>query len=330
MKILVIRLSSIGDVLLTSPLLRAIKQQRPDIEIDFLTKRRFLDVIRENPNISRCHYFDQSLSEIVPLLTEGNYDLVIDLHKNFRSARVKRAVKSKSHSFPKLNIRKWLLVQGKINVMPDIHVVDRYFKAARSLGVKPDNHGLDFYLDPTTTTPEEILPPLYSDGYLGVVIGAQHETKCMPPEGLAAIIRKINKPTVLLGGSMESEKAEIIMNLLPQAEIYNACGNRSLMESARLVRHARCLVTHDTGLMHVGAAFQVPMAVLWGNTVPAFGMGPYYGKHSNTPWFSAEVKELRCRPCSKIGFDSCPKKHFKCMVNQDTEAIATFCLDIMN
>jgi ADP-heptose:LPS heptosyltransferase len=120
---------------------------------------------------------------------------------------------------------------------------------------------------------------------------------------------------------MDNETAEKIIKALPNQQIVNACGKFSLQQSASIVKQAAVLLTHDTGLMHIASAFQIPIVSVWGNTVPALGMYPYYPQ--NEKGFSIhEVSNLKCRPCSKIGFKTCPKKHFNCMNLQDAKAIA--------
>ena len=118
-----------------------------------------------------------------------------------------------------------------------------------------------------------------------------------------------------MGGREEQEDGTTLAQGDP-VRIYNACGKFSLHESAAILRRAHVVITHDTGLMHIAAALRKPILSLWGNTVPAFGMYPYYGKPGLATIPSSymlEVKNLSCRPCSKIGYAACPKKHFRCM-----------------
>jgi ADP-heptose:LPS heptosyltransferase len=135
------------------------------------------------------------------------------------------------------------------------------------------------------------------------------------------VVEQIQFPVVLSGGPMDKETADNIIKALPNQKIINACGGFSLRQSASIVKQAAVLLTHDTGLMHIASAFQIPIVSVWGNTVPALGMYPYYPQDKNG--FSIhEVNDLNCRPCSKIGFNTCPKKHFNCMNLQDAKAIA--------
>lgn len=320
MKILIIRFSSIGDIVLTTPVIRCLRNQLPDAEIHYLTKNSFRQVLSSNPYIDRFFYLDNDWESLTEELKEQQYDVVIDLHHNLRTARLKKALKVKSYSFPKLNIEKWLYVNLKINRMPDVHIVDRYLETVRHLQVKNDGKGLDYFIPQNEEVPQNDIPHSHIAGYIAVVIGAAHATKRMPVDRIAELCNKINHPIVLLGGPEDKEAGEQIA-ATDQIKIYNACGKFSLNESADLVRKSKFVITHDTGLMHIAAAFKKPIISIWGNTVPAFGMAPYYGIQP-VPSAVFEVKGLGCRPCSKIGHDKCPKKHFKCMQMQDTDRIA--------
>lgn len=107
------------------------------------------------------------------------------------------------------------------------------------------------------------------------------------------------------------------------SHVLNFCGMCSIAQSALLIESSQLLITHDTGMMHVGAALRKPILSIWGNTIPDFGMYPFYPRDQNIPSQMFEVPNLSCRPCSKIGHKVCPKGHFKCMINQDIGQIAT-------
>lgn len=318
-KFLIIRFSSIGDIVLTTPVIRCIKTQLPDAEVHFLTKASFKSILAHNPYIDQLHLAKDDLGQVIEYLQTLQFDYIIDLHHNLRSLRVKRGLQAKSFSFNKLNIEKWLLTNFRINRMPPVHIVDRYLHTVSSLGVVNDGRGLDYFLAPTDHVPIEDLPTSHSAGYVGMVIGAALNTKKLPVQHLKAICAGLQHPIILLGGPEDKANAEEITTVDP-IKIYNACGKFSLNESADLVRKAKLIITHDTGLMHIAAAFQKPILSIWGNTVPLFGMGPYYGAHV-VPHQLFEVSGLRCRPCSKIGYSRCPKGHFNCMQQQDIPAI---------
>ncbi len=330
-KILIIRFSSIGDIILTTPVIRVVKQQL-GAEVHFLAKKRFGAVLKANPYIDQLHLIEKKVAEVLPALKAEGFDLIIDLHKNIRSFQVKRALKVKSLAFDKINFEKWLMVNFKINRLPDKHIVDRNLEILAPVGVQNDGKGLDYFIPPE----EEINIPTFfgrfptimpyldvQEGkeipYIAFVTGAAHATKRLPVSKIIDVCKKLKKPIVLLGGPDEAEKGdEIVQNAGPH--VVNACGQLTLNGSASLVRQAEKVIAHDTGLMHMAAAFGKDIISVWGNTIPEFGMYPYYpeGVERNT---SIEVKGLKCRPCSKIGHKKCPKKHFKCMMDIEEDEI---------
>jgi ADP-heptose:LPS heptosyltransferase len=320
-KFLIIRFSSIGDIVLTTPVIRCLKKQVPDAEIHFLTKNAFASILEHNPYIDHLHLVKNNLEEAIFHLQKLGFDAIIDLHHNLRSLQVKRGLrKVPAFSFNKLNVEKWLLTNFKWNRMPAVHIVDRYLQTLESYGVKNDGEGLDYFIGPNDRVASTDLPTGHLAGYVGLVIGAALATKQLPVDKLIAICAGIQHPIALLGGPGDAAAGEAIAASNPD-KIYNTCGKFTLNESADLVRKAKLIITHDTGLMHIAAAYKKPIISIWGNTVPAFGMGPYYGQFK-VPQLHFEINDISCRPCSKIGHAKCPKGHFKCMQLQNTAAIA--------
>ena len=310
-KFLIIRLSSIGDIVLTSPVVRCLRQQVPDAEVHFLVKSKFLSVVQHNPYIDKVQVLAQSWELMIEELKTEEYDYIIDLHHNSKTLRIKSALKVKAFSFYKLNIQKYLLTALKINLLPTLHIVDRYMDTLKSFGVKNDGKGLDYFISEKEKTSKSDIPASHGAGYYALVIGAAHATKKWPVHKWKAFCEKIGHPVILLGGNEDKEAGEQIASVDP-IKVYNACGKFSLNESADLINKAKLVVSHDTGLMHIAAAYKKPIISLWGNTVPAFGMTPYYG-NAMIAQQQLEVKGLWCRPCSKIGYAKCPLGHFKCM-----------------
>ncbi|MBK5270708.1 MAG: glycosyltransferase family 9 protein, partial [Bacteroidia bacterium] len=201
---------------------------------------------------------------------------------------------------------------------PKVHIVDRYLKTIESFGVRNDGEGLDYFIAPKEETKKEDIPTSHHAGYIACVIGGAHSTKRWPVHKWKEFCEKTDHPIILLGGKEDALNANEIASVDP-IKVYNACGKFSINESADLVRKSKMVVTNDTGLMHIAAAYKRPVISLWGNTVPAFGMYPYYGveaQHAEPlrqPYETVQVNKLWCRPCSKIGYDKCPLRHFKCM-----------------
>ena len=320
MKFLILRFSSIGDIVLTSPVIRCLRKRFPEAEIHFLTRNKFAPVIENNPYINKNLFFDDSIDEIILSLKKEKYDYVIDLHHNLRSLKIKRALKAKSFSFNKLNIEKWLIVNLKINRLPKKHIVDRYLETISSFGIINDDEGLDYFISPDDEKIIQNLPKEFQGDYIAWAIGAQHATKQLPLNKMISIAGKLKLPIVILGGKEDLNKSLDLISHF-NVPVFNGCGFFKINESAAVIKHAHHVITHDTGMMHIAAAFRKKIISIWGNTIPEFGMSPYFPStlHSNS--IIVEVKNLSCRPCSKIGFQKCPKGHFKCMNEIDVTKV---------
>lgn len=325
-KILIIRLSSIGDIVLTTPVPRCLKKTFPNAKIHFATRKANNSILAHNPYIDRIHLLDNSFNSFLEDLKNENFDYVIDLQNNIKSGQIKRALGKTSFSFYKMNIDKFLLVTLK-RPMQSVHIVERYLNACSALGVIHDEEGLDYFIDASEEVSISTLPPVFHSGYIGISVGAQHATKRLPLPKMIELCRLINAPIVLMGGPEDQATADQVMHALPEAPIWNACGNYKLNQSASLVRQAKLMIAHDTGLMHIAAAMHKNIISIWGNTVPELGMTPYKAGSESRIF---EVKQLSCRPCSKIGSASCPKKHFGCMQQQNCHAIADYANELFN
>lgn len=323
MKILIVRFSSIGDIVLTTPVVRAIHEQLPEAVIHYITKKAFASLLSENPKIEKLYTIEKSISEVIHELKAEQYDCIIDLHKNIRTFQLKQKLGVKSYSFDKLNFQKWLLVNLKRNKMPEVHIVDRYFGAVKVIGVQNDHKPCELIFNASHTIDTMSVFGVESKNYLTVAVGAQFATKTMPEKLLISILKQVNSSIILLGGPTDTERGTVLEEALKNHpyKVINAINRFSLLQSASIAAQAKAILTHDTGLMHIATAFNVPVISVWGNTVPELGMYPYYP--NNRELYSIhEVKNLNCRPCSKIGYQSCPKKHFNCMTLQNERAIA--------
>ncbi|RME97118.1 MAG: lipopolysaccharide heptosyltransferase family protein [Bacteroidetes bacterium] len=314
---LVIRFSSIGDIVLTTPVIRVLHQQL-GAEVHLLTKRAFGQVLAGNPYLSRIWTIEDKVSEVLVALRREGFTAIVDLHRNLRSTQVRWGLaRVSSYQFNKLNARKWLLTNLHLDYLPKMHIVDRYLAAAAPLGIEADGQGLDYFIaqEDQVNLAAMHLPAQY----LAFVIGAAHATKCLPEARMRILCQSFPYPIVLIGGPAEAEFGERLAQAIGP-KVHNTCGKMRLGQSASLVQQACCVLTHDTGMMHIAAALQKPTVVIWGNTVPEFGMYPYNPAQS-FPVDNFEVRGLSCRPCSKIGHDRCPKRHFRCMTEQPINSI---------
>jgi len=306
LKILVVRFSSIGDIVLTTPVVRMLKTQL-NTEVHFLTKAPFVSLFKNNPYVDSVFQIDKSINEVISDLKKENYDYVIDLHSNLRTQILKLKLGVSAKSFNKLNWEKFLLTNFKTNILPDVHIVDRYLDTVNFLGITNDNKGLDFFLSDADKVDLNEFP----NDYVAFVIGGQHVTKILPTAKIISICKKLNKAVLLIGGPDDKARGDEISKA---SGAINTCGNHSLLQSAFLIKNSAYVISHDTGMMHIAAAFKKKIYSVWGNTIPEFGMYPYLSDKNSK---MIEVQDLSCRPCSKIGYDKCPKGHFKCMQEID-------------
>lgn len=291
-------------------------------EVQFVVKNKFAMVLENNIYLKKLHCFEKEIDEIVEDLKKEKFDLIIDLHNNLRSKILTRKLGVKTFRFKKLNIRKWILVNLKKNLLPKIHIVDRYISTIPFPEIKYDDKGLDYFSGIDKESALALLPENFKAGYNVFVIGGAHFTKQIPTEILIDLALKSPLPVVLAGGENDSEKANLIMAVLG-TKTFNGCGKLTLNQSAALIEHCKKVVTGDTGLMHIAAAYNKEIHSFWGNTVPEFGMNPFLKKSVNNNSFIYQVENLNCRPCSKIGFNQCPKKHFNCMKMIDYSGVFT-------
>ncbi len=311
-RILIIRLSSLGDVLLTTPLVRSIKMQCPNIQIDFLLKQQYEDIYKYNKRINSLIFYERnSINEIVDSLRKSKYDLVIDLQNNFRSRKIIKQLGVPVFKFEKKSLAKFLLVNFKINKLknePEISV--RY---AQSIpGFNLDNDGLELFL------PKDLKSEFESrNNYIGICPGSRHFTKKWLPEYYIELGKKLSQngfAIVLFGGKDDLEICDEISHSIPDA--INLCNSNELLKTAVNMQQCKLIFCNDSGLMHLACAMQIPVVMIMGSTVKDFGFTPY--KNEN---LILENNSLSCRPCSHIGKANCPKKHFKCMMDLTPELV---------
>ncbi len=314
-KILVVRFSSIGDIVLTSPVIRCIKNQL-NCEVHFVTKQKYRLVIEHSPHIDKLYVIENKISEILSKLKKENYDLVVDLHKNLRSKRLILSLGVHSITFNKINIQKWLRVQLRVNILPKKHLVDRYFEGIGKISVVDDGRGLEYFHGLTEVDIANLIPV---DPFITIVLGATYLTKRIPVEKIEVILQNVNQPCVLIGGNDVADVGSRLEEKYKNA--INLSGKLTLNESAAMVENSQYVVTGDTGMMHIAAAYKVPTIVFWGSTARELGMYPYYGTSSNVRSIDIVNNEINCSPCSKIGKKSCPKGHFNCMLQLDDPTI---------
>jgi heptosyltransferase-2 len=325
-KILVIRLSSIGDILLSTPFIRQLRIKFKSSQIDFVVREEFKDLLKNNPHIDKLYILQLSetdgLKNLKGRLHKITYDTIFDLHNNIRSNYLRRIGARRVFSINKSKFKQSLLVYLKKNYYgKTIPIPQRYLNVAKAYDVKDDNKGLELYWDEDTviTSGKKINETgLQEMGqYLCLAPGAGFFTKRWPVEKFLHLIelvkKKLNLPVVILGGDGDQETGKYLER---QNSVYNLTGKLSLLETAYILKKGMALVSNDTGLMHMATAVKTPVLAIFGSTVREFGFFPFRSQS-----FVIENNELNCRPCTHIGRKKCPKSHFKCMVDISTEQV---------
>lgn len=289
-KILIIRFSSIGDIVLTSPIIRCVKNQLK-CELHYLTKLEYKSILSHNPYIDRLIFFDSNLKFIINKLKQEEYDFIIDLHNNLRSFWIRLNLQTPYYYVRKKNIEKLLLIHFGFNLLND-HVVDRYFVTLNKLNVFNDHRGLDYFLPSSLQVEFDLNQP-----FIAWSIGATYEQKRLSAHQIVSVCDKISIPVLLIGGVNEHNTGQCILEETTSNNVYNFCGQLSLDQSAYIIKKSILVLTNDTGMMHIASAFQKTIISFWGCTKPLLGFAPY----KSNPKSSEIISNPSYRPCSKHG-----------------------------
>ena len=330
--VLVVRFSSIGDVLLITPLLRAIRRRHPDARITVLTKGAYTPLIDDNPNVDEVIALEpgDSLPALATRIRAAGYTHLLDLHDNLRSRVLRALAPGPWRSYPMYRAARALLIHAKRDRYP-VHrpVAERYFAAARGLDVHPDGEPPEFSIGPTAMAAADAW--LDETGHsntrplVALAPGAAHATKRWPTEhwrALAGRIVEAGTDIVVVGGVGDRAVADQVVAELGDRS-RSAAGLFGLQSTGALLRRAKALVSGDTGVMHMATGVGTPVVALFGPTVEAFGFFPYTRR--------AEVVQLDlpCRPCSSHGGPVCPLGHHHCLELVEPEVVyAALCRSV--
>jgi ADP-heptose:LPS heptosyltransferase len=311
-KILVIRFSSIGDIVLTSPVYRILQEQLPHgAEVHLITQKRFAFVQEANPFVNKIWAVEKSGMEVFKELKEENFDYIIDLQNSLRSRSIRKKLGALAFSVNKQNLRKWIQVNLGIWKGPIKHIVDRYLDTLQTFKVSNDGKGLEYFIPSTTKSIEGLLPTDFIENkYTVIAVGGAHEGKRWSEENWVELSREFqNERIIWIGGKEDS----IQLNHSPlHLDLIGKC---NVHESGRIIQHAKAVICGDTGMMHIAAAFKKDIVVLWGCTAPELGMGVYrpqaiIGEHMHSVYLQSKRKG---RPCSKLGNHCKYGMHNKCI-----------------
>ncbi len=332
-KILIIRLSSIGDIVLSTPLIRLLRKKFPFAQIDFLIKKEFAELLKFNPHLTNLIEFDASkgFKELLRLksqILKERYDLIVDIHNNLRSVFLRTFSGAKVLKVDKRVFKRLLLVKFKINLYKNIiPVAERYIETVSQLSIKNDNQGLELFVpNDVLDLSKDKINFSNSERYIAIAPSAKHETKRWLPERFAEVGDKLsenfNAKIILMGGKEDEQRCKLVESMMKNKPI-NICGKTSLLESAGILSLCEMLITNDSGLMHIASAMKTKVVAIFGSTVKELGFFPYGTKSI------VVEKPISCRPCSHIGRDKCPKKHFKCMREIQVSDVYNACVELM-
>ena len=286
-KILIVRFSSIGDIILTTPLVRCLKLQL-NATVHYLTKEKYSNLLIRNQNIDKLILLNENLTSD---LKKENYDLVVDLHNNIRSYKIKKSINALTYTISKNTFKRYLLIYFGINLLNN-HIVDRYFNTVKKINVINDDKGIDYDIDAKNDINFNI-----NQQYITWCIGGSYIQKRLSIKQIVEVIKKIDLPIVLLGGDEERSSALEIINQINSDKIYNFCGESTIDQSAYLIKNSKLFLTNDTGLMHIATSFAVPIIAFWGCTKPTLGFSAYRPKAKVYDIIS-DISDI---PCSKHG-----------------------------
>ena len=321
-KILIIRLSSIGDIILTTPVIRLLKKKYPDSTIDFVIKKQFAELLINHPEIDNFFIFDSkkhpsNLRTIRQNIKQNNYDLIIDLHKNFRSYYLSlKSGAKKIVRYKKYIIARFLFVKFKKKIKKKfVPVYLRYLKSLTPFQIKYDNLGLDIFIDQKTKQrigqKYQIFLTDSKSFILGIAPGASIASKRWGAEGFRTVVEHFigqQKTKIILFGNSEDRKFIELMGIKNHPAVLNTAGELSILKAGALMDYCHVVLTNDSGLMHLSAALKKKTVAIFGSTTEELGFFP-----SMTKNVIIQNNELKCRPCSHVGRKKCPKSHFKCM-----------------
>jgi heptosyltransferase-2 len=308
--VLVVRFGALGDVVLTTPLLRVLRRAHPGATITLVTKAAWVPLFASHPHVTAVEALhpDEPLVSLASRLRATAWDHRLDLHGSLRSLLLRRLVGGRWSGWRKPRLRRAVRVWTKRRLGHDPRpVAELYFGAARALGVVPDGAPPEIHPGPPDDARAAPFAP--DTRFVAIAPGASHATKRWPAahwERLARLLHDVGVPTVAVGESRER-------GLVPAA--LDACGI-GLGPTAALLRRAAVVVANDSGLMHLATAVGTPVVALYGPTVPDLGYGPYRG--------AAVVLQhaVACQPCSVYGSAHCPRGHHRCMIDLTPGAVA--------
>lgn len=317
LRILVVRFSSIGDILLITPLLRAIRHRHPDCHLTVVTKRVFRPLLSDNPRVDRLLELTagNSIPRLAREIRRNGYTHKLDLHGNVRSRLLRALAPGNWRGYSKRRLERTALIRLKLDRYPPDTppTAERFFEAARDLDITPDEQPAEFYLSDGAKKHADRWLAVHGLGtdrpLVAIAPRAAHETKCWPMTHWLSLVQGLAASgidSIVIGGSEETSACQIVAEA-GGSRSASVAGIFGLQRAGAAIARAQVLVSGDTGAMHMATALGTPVVALFGPTVRQFGFFPY-----NAPAVVMQ-RNLPCRPCSKMGGARCPLSHHRCL-----------------
>ena len=302
-KILVIRFSSLGDIILSFTLLRKLRRKFPETQIDFATKPEFADAVNLCGMTNEILLLKSGVKDLRRVIAERKYDIIVDIHNNLKSVNVSSMNSHRIVRVKKDRFRKFLLVNGKINLFSEIiPVYKKYLLAARELLEEND---LNF--ETSELMFKEIVVP--EKRYIVIAPSSKHFTKTYPVNKFISLIKSLIETKVVLVGSDSETDKNICSKIESECSgVINYCGRLELQELVHAIMRSELVISNDSAIMHLAEAVNKKVVAIFGSTVKEFG---FYPQLQTTKVY--EQNGLACRPCSHIGLSECPVISFACM-----------------
>ncbi len=309
-KILVVRFSSIGDVIITTPILKSLRGRYPEAQIDYLTKHQFVCLIQHNPDLDHAIGYNpavMSLKSLKKQLQAEGYDLLIDLHNSLRTRYLRVGLASTTMVYGKPYLRRWLLTRFGVNLLRHAKpIYQRYYQACSGLGLQEH---CNYFVHFSSCDAQSVAN--YTSGKKPILISlsAAHATKKWSVENFAQLIDKLpDEQIIILGGEKEKQEADDLKKLCVNSDkIIDLSGELNLLQTAALMKNAKLLLCHDSGLLHLAQSQLLPCVAIFGCTTRDLGFFPIRDN------CQVVQVELSCRPCTAKGLPDCPRGHFNCM-----------------
>jgi len=335
-KILIIRLSSLGDIILASPLVRVLRNAYPAARIDFLVKSEYADLLKFNKHVSSVIELKSAerkeLAELKRRIRGERYDAILDIHNSLRSRYLRWfSLSGCVRVINKRALARFFLVKTKRNFYRDkIPVAERYMETVKDLGITDDGMGLEVFVPGEAMSSVQALMIRYRldrfDAVIGLAPAARHFTKRWPQEKFVELGEKCAKtfPTkIFIFGSRDDSDycrdiAQMMNARLGSTVAESLAGKLTVLETAAALDFCSVVVSNDSGIMHLAASRKRKLVAVFGSTVREFGFFPY-----RTENIVVEKMNLGCRPCSHIGLQKCPEGHFRCMKDIQAAEVLT-------